>query len=119
MFGSLGLGILTLLRGQSLGGKLVVWLISIESNYIPLLRHAISVVRHGTASQEIADEMPDKKRMFRKYRRQSVLLLVAFVIPILAMRHPSDRKFDRGISCLVHIRLTIKGQPSCIANHDQ
>lgn len=95
MFGSLGLGILTLLRSQSLGGKLVVWLISIEPNYIPLLRHAISVVRHGTASQEIADEMPDKKRMFRKYRRQSVLLLVALVIPILAMRHPSDRKFDR------------------------
>ena len=76
VFGSLGHDVLTLLRSPSLGAKIFgVWLVCIGLNYIPLLNHAISLVRHGTAFQEIADEMSDRKRMFRKYRRQSVLLL--------------------------------------------
>src|SRR5882724_7225615 len=37
-----------------------------------------------SAPQEIADELSEKHRMFRKYRRQSLLLMVPLVVPILA-----------------------------------
>ena len=33
---------------------------------------------------EIADELGDRKQLFRKYRRQSLLLLVPFAAPIIA-----------------------------------
>ena len=86
VFGSLGLGFLTLLRTHSLGGTVFgAYLVSIGVNYVPLLVHAIDIVRHGTAHQEIADELPEKHRVFRKYRRQSLLLLVPLVVPILAI----------------------------------
>lgn len=42
-------------------------------------------VRKGTARQEIANELPEKDRMFRKYRRHSLFLLVPLVVPILAI----------------------------------
>jgi len=93
--GSLCLGVLTLVRSHSYSGRVFgVYLVCIGVNYVPLLFHAISLVRHGTASHEIADEMPEKNRMFRKYRRQSLLLLVPLVLPILAIIRgwPSDRK---------------------------
>jgi hypothetical protein len=86
VFGSLGLGALTLVRTHSLGGTLFgAYLVCIGLNYVPLLVHGIDLVRYGTAKQEIADELPEKHRMFRKYRRQSLLLLVPLVVPILAI----------------------------------
>jgi hypothetical protein len=85
-FGSLSLGVLTLVRTHSLGGTVFgAYLLCIGVNYLPLLVHAIDLARHGTARQEIADELPEKHRMFRKYRRQSLLLLVPLVVPILAI----------------------------------
>jgi hypothetical protein len=62
------------------------YLLCIGVNYVPLLLHAISLVRHGAANQEIADEMSEKHRMFRKDRRQSLLLLVPLVVLILGNR---------------------------------
>ena len=86
VFGSLCLGVLTLVRTHSLGGTVFgAYLLCIGVNYVPLLLHAIRLVRHGTAYSEIADEMPERPRMFRKYRRQSLLLLVPLVVPILAI----------------------------------
>jgi len=86
VFGSLGLGILTLVRTRSLSGTVFgAYLVCIGVNYAPLLVHAIDLVRHGTAKQEIADELTEKDRMFRKYRRQSLLLLVPLVMPIVAI----------------------------------
>jgi hypothetical protein len=94
VFGSLALGVLTLVRTHSLGGTVFgAYLLCIGVNYAPLLVHAIDLVRHGTAHQEIAGELPEKDRMFRKYRRQSLLLLVPLVVPIVAIvqRRSSDQ----------------------------
>ena len=99
VFGSLGLGMLTLIRTHSVGGTLFgVYLLCVGGNYVPLLLHAISLVRHGTARHEIAHELPEKHLMFRKYRRQSLLLLVPLVVPILAIiqHRSSDHKRRDG-----------------------
>jgi hypothetical protein len=86
VFGSLSLGVLTLVRTHSLGGTIIgAYLVCLGINYIPLLLHAISLVRHGTASREIADEIPKRREMFQKYRRQSLLLLLPLVAPIAAI----------------------------------
>jgi uncharacterized protein len=86
VFGSFALGVVALLRSHSLGGiALGAYLLFIGINYMPLLLHAISLVRRNGAQDEIADELRDKRRMFRKYRRQSLLLLVPLAVPILAL----------------------------------
>jgi hypothetical protein len=48
-------------------------------NYLPMLLHAIDLVRKGSAQLEIADEAGDRQRLFRKYRAQSLWLLVPLV----------------------------------------
>ena len=76
------LGSLTLARAGSLSGTLFgVYLITLGINYVPLMIYAVSIVRAGSASAEIADESHDRARMFRRYRRQSLLLLVPLVVP--------------------------------------
>lgn len=86
VFGSFALGVLTLLRSHSMGGIVLgAYLLLIGVNYVPLLLHAISIVRRNSAHYEIADEVTEKRRMFRKYRRQSLLLLVPLVVPIAAL----------------------------------
>jgi hypothetical protein len=86
VFGSLGLGILTLVRTHSVGGTFFgAYLLCIGANYVPLLVHSIDLVRLGTAKQEIADELQEKNMMFRKYRRQSLLLLVPLVVPVVSI----------------------------------
>ena len=86
VFGSLALGFLTLLRSHSVRGiALGSYLLFIGINYVPLLVYAIRIVRLGSARDEIAEERADKREMFRKYRRQSLLLLVPLAVPILAM----------------------------------
>jgi membrane protease YdiL (CAAX protease family) len=60
------------------------YLLSIGINYVPLLLYAVSLVHFDSAGYEIAEETRDKRRLFRKYRRQSLLLLVPLVVPILA-----------------------------------
>jgi hypothetical protein len=48
-------------------------------------------VNDGTARDEIADELDDKQRLFRKYRKQSLYLLVPLVAPIAAWMRRSAR----------------------------
>jgi hypothetical protein len=64
-FGSLSLGVLTLVRTHSLGGTVFgAYLLCIGVNYLPLLVHAIDLARHGTARQEIADELQTSTECF-------------------------------------------------------
>src|SRR5215469_5880729 len=92
VFGSLALGVLILFRSHSVGGiALGAYLLCIGVNYLPLLLYAISLVRLDSAPYEIAEETADKSRMFRKYRRQSLLLLVPLAVPILAVARELQR----------------------------
>jgi hypothetical protein len=61
------------------------YLLSLGINYLPLLLHAIDMERRGSAGREIADELGDKRSAFRKYRRQSLLLLIPLLVPVAAM----------------------------------
>jgi hypothetical protein len=61
------------------------YLFSLGLNYIPLLLHAISLVRTGTAAAEIAGELSNRPAASRKYRHQSLYLLVPLVVPIAAL----------------------------------
>ena len=89
VFGLLALGLLTLLRSHSLGGiALASYILCLGLNYVPLLLYAISLVRLESARYEIAEEAADKRRMFPRYRRQSLLLLVPLAVPILALISP-------------------------------
>lgn len=96
VFASLALGVFTLLRSHSVGGiALGSYLLCIGINYVPLLLFAIRLVRLDSARYEIAEEMTDERRMFRKYRRQSLLLLVPLAVPVLVAarelkRNPSS-----------------------------
>jgi hypothetical protein len=62
-----------------------VYLLLLGINYVPLLLHAISMARQGSARQEIAGELGDKRAAMRKYRRQSLFLLLPLLIPIAAV----------------------------------
>jgi len=94
---SLALGILTLRAGihRFHSARMIVlgfYLLSLGINYIPLLLHAIDMSRHGTAGQEIADELEDKRAAFRKYRRQSLLLLLPLVVAVAAIVQEAGRR---------------------------
>ena len=52
---------------------------------VPLLLHAVGIVRHGNPGAEIAEEADDRSQLFRKYRRQSLWLLVPLVVAIVAV----------------------------------
>ena len=90
VFGSLALGVMSVWQGthRSQSAWMVlfgIYLVFVGINYIPLLLHAIDISRKGSALQEIADELGDKQQAFRKYRRQSLWLLVPLVVPVVAV----------------------------------
>lgn len=62
-----------------------VYLLLLGVNYVPLLLHAISMVRDGSAHREIAGELGDQRAAMRKYRRQSLFLLLPLIVPIAAI----------------------------------
>ena len=71
VFGSLGVGVLTLVRTHSLGGTVFgAYLLCIGVNYVPLLVHAIDLVRHDRANRKLPTSYPKSTECFRKYRRQ-------------------------------------------------
>jgi hypothetical protein len=89
--GGLFLGLLSLRAGLththatwqiSLG----IYLLFLALNYAVLLGCATAMARRGDARKEIADELDDKAAAFRKYRRQSVWLLVPLAVPFAAMK---------------------------------
>jgi hypothetical protein len=82
----LSLGVWTLVRSSSIGGRLFgAYLVALAINYVPLLFYAIQITRRNSASTEIADESPERSGLFRKYRRVSLLLLLPAVVPLLAI----------------------------------
>jgi hypothetical protein len=90
VIGPLVFGTLTirsaLRHGFPLGPTLFgVYLMSLGINYIPLFVHAANLVRTGDASREIAEELANKRATFRRYRRQSLYLLVPFAVPLFAL----------------------------------
>ena len=97
VLGSMTLGILSMRAGfhrfhsarMTLFGA---YLLFLGINYLPLLLHAIDMARHGSARQEIADELGNKRATFRKYRRQSLFLLLPLVVPIAAIVQEMHRK---------------------------
>lgn len=62
-----------------------IYLLFLTLTYAVLLGYAIAMTRRGDAREEIADELDDKPAAFRKYRRQSLWLLVPLVVPVAAM----------------------------------
>ena len=83
----LGLGILSLRVGlfrthatwQILLGA---YLVLLAINYVPMLWCAIDIARRGTAATELGEELRDKGEAMRKYRRQSLWLLVPLAAPL-------------------------------------
>jgi hypothetical protein len=68
-----------------------IYLLFLALSYAVLLGYAIAMTRRGDARDEIADELDDKTAAFRKYRRQSLWLLVPLAVPIAAIMQSSGR----------------------------
>jgi hypothetical protein len=75
-----------LLRTHALWQELLgVYLILLSLTYAVLLALAIAMVRRGTAREEIGDELDNTAATFRKYRRQSLWILVPLIVPLAAI----------------------------------
>jgi hypothetical protein len=62
-----------------------VALIGVGVNYVPLLIHATDLVRRSAVAAAIIDEAFDRRSLYAKYRRQSLWLLLPFVVGIAAL----------------------------------
>jgi hypothetical protein len=87
------LGVFVLIRGHGSVAQLLLglYLLSLGINYVPMLIYAIEITRANSARSELGEELADKRLAMAKYRRQSLLLLVPLLAPILALaqrRHP-------------------------------
>ena len=99
VFLSAAIGLVTLKRSHSvwqivLGG----YILSLAVNYVPLLLYAIAILRHRSAREEAAHEVADRDRSFRRYRRQSLLLIVPFAVPILAIAQERQKVREPQLS---------------------
>ena len=80
------LGVFVLLRSHSvLTLALGFYLISLGINYVPMLIYAVAITKKDSAWTEMGDELDDKRRAMAKYRRQSLLLLVPLLVPIVSV----------------------------------
>ena len=61
-----------------------LYLISLGINYVPMLIYAVAMTKNDSALAEICNELDDKHRAMAKYRRQSILLLIPLLVPIVA-----------------------------------
>jgi hypothetical protein len=90
--GAPALGILTVLRSGSFATTTFgVALIGLGVNYVPLLVHAIDLVRHSAVDVTIADHGLDRRALYAKYRRQSLWLLLPFVVAIAGLAQMKRR----------------------------
>jgi len=79
------LGVLTIVRSTSFSGAAFgIALIGLGVNYVPLLIHSVDLVRRSLVHATIADEASDRHALFAKYRKQSLWLLLPFVVAIAA-----------------------------------
>jgi hypothetical protein len=90
------LGMLVLFQGGSFTQLVLgVYLIALAINYVPMLIYAISLTRGNSARMELGQELNEKSRLVVKYRRQSLLLLVPLVVPILALKQKRHKLWHR------------------------
>ena len=97
MVGLDALGWFTLRAGirREQGAWLIAWglyMLGLGINYVPLFLHAISIARRGRAREEIADEVGDRRGAARKYRRQSLVILIPMVVLVLATMQELRRR---------------------------
>jgi hypothetical protein len=64
-----------------------IYLLCVVLTYAVLLAYAIAMAHAGNSRQEIANELHDKSATFRKYRRQSLWILVPLAVPLAAWRN--------------------------------
>lgn len=69
-----------------------LYMLGLGMNYVPLLVQATNLAIRKTATQEIADELSDRVAAARKYRRQSVLILVSLLVVVLAIIQELQRR---------------------------
>lgn len=74
----LGLGFLSLYRGQILMG---IWLVTIAINYIPLFIYAVHLKQTNSIQKEGIPEIVRAK----KYGIQQIVILIPFLVVILAL----------------------------------
>jgi len=63
-----------------------VYLMFVALTYAVLLALAIAMAKRGDCRDEIVDELENKTATFRKYRWQSLWLLLPLAVPIAAIR---------------------------------
>lgn len=80
-----GLGAFALFRSHSFWQLVVgLYFLSLGINYVPLLVYATAITRARSARAELGDELDHPRQAMAKYRRQSILLLIPLLVPILA-----------------------------------
>jgi len=77
-----------------------LYLLFVALTYAVLLGYALSMTRRGNSQAEIAHEVESNgtRATFRKYRRQSIWLLVPLAVPFVALkeRRSSRHVFSSG-----------------------
>jgi hypothetical protein len=90
------LGILVLVQRDSFTQLVLgVYLIGLSTNYVPMLIYAIGITRNKSTRAELGQELTDEPRVMAKYRRQSLLLLVPFLVPTLALSQKRKNLWHR------------------------
>jgi len=82
----IALGTFILFQGHSFWQlALGLYFISLGINYVPMLVYTVAIARRQSARAEMGDELNDKGRAMAKYRRESILLLVPLLVPMIAL----------------------------------
>jgi hypothetical protein len=85
--GALLLGILALVRGQSAEAVVLgVVSIGLGLNYVPVLLYAIDLVRREPQQAATERDAGDDESQYASFRRQSLWLLVPYVVAFVALR---------------------------------
>jgi hypothetical protein len=86
VFFSAALGLFVLYRSHSFWQVVLgIYLICLGIDYVPMLAFAISIGNQDAATSELGGELADKPRAMAKYRRQSLLLLLPLIVPVLTV----------------------------------
>lgn len=96
---SIALGVFVLLRGHRSPAQIALglYLISLGLNYIPMLVYAIAINKAKSARRELGNELDNKSAAMKKYRRQSVWLLIPLIVPIVALTQ--TRRRTTAVDC--------------------
>ena len=91
---SAALGVFVLLRGHRSPAQIALglYLISLGLNYIPMLVYAIAITRAKSARSELGSELDNKRLAMKKYRRQSLWLLVPLLVPLTVFSQSQTRQ---------------------------